>query len=415
MNERIKQLVNGRSTRASIAGQKQVKKNIQDLLTSGISSVDPPKELKGLNKVNQTVLEKVARLQTLATDQLNEIATKFGVSGVESGDPSITIPPPTANIEDLNLPDIPADIQSPVKKLTISPVEVKVSEISTLGTLIGDQFTDQLLPLNFDSLETPSKEEILQTLKPKAQELALSLINTKPPYCPATPEEGKRILDKYNNLLNVVEETSFYLNLSSATLNVATQVINGSLNAKSALEIAKTVVNQALKIPPLAAAPTPSGITSAITDVTDAINALTFKADGTPIQKEKKFTLKDGAFYLSLAAAVVNIILLILKLLKPLLETCGLEANEPGPETKRFVQEAETTNQSNTQQSYRGFTFEIVEVKLPNDPTVTRRIAQALNTEGIIALETEPSFTQNPKVLIEELKLIIDRDNLKAF
>ena len=415
MNERIKQLVNGRSTRASIASQKQVKKSIQDLLTSGISSVDPPRELKGLDKVNQIVLEKVAGLQTLATDQLNEIATKFGVSGVESGEPSITIPPPNVSIPDLNLPDIPANIQSPVKKLTISPIEVKVSEISTLGTLIGDQFTDQLLPLNFDSLEAPAKEEILETIKPKAQELALSLINTKPPYCPATPEEGKRILDKYNNLLNVIEETSFYLNLSSATLNVATQVINGSLNAKSALEIAKTVVNQALKIPPLAAAPTPSGITSAITDVTDAINALTFKADGTPILKEKKFSLKDGAFYLSLAAAVVNIILLILKLLKPLLETCGLEANEPGPETKRFVQEAEITNQSNTQQSYRGFTFEIVEVKLPNDPTVTRRIAQALNTEGIITLETKPSFTQNPKVLIEELKLIIDRDNLKAF
>ena len=415
MNERIKQLVNGRSTRASVAGQKQVKKSIQDLLTSGISSVDPPGQLKGLDKVNQIVLEKVAGLQTLATDQLNEIATKFGVSGVESGAPSITVPPPTANIEDLNLPDIPADIQSPVKKLTISPVEVKVSEISTLGTLIGDQFTDQLLPLNFDSLEAPSKEEILQTLKPKAQELALSLINTKPPYCPATPEEGKRILDKYNNLLNVVEDISLYLNLASATLNVITRVVDGNLTAKSALNIAKIVVNQALKIPPLAALPTPSGITSAITDVEDAINLITFKADGTPILKEERTKLENGAFYLSLAAAVVNIILLILKLLKPLLQTCGLEANEPGPETNRFVQEAETTNQSNTQQSYKGFTFEIVEVKLPNDPTVTRRVGRALNTEGIIALETEPSFTQNTKVLIEELKLIIDRDNLKAF
>ena len=415
MNERIKQLVNGRSTRASIAGKKQVKKSIQDLLASGISSADSSVELKGLDRVNQLILEKVAGLQTLATDQLNEIATKFGVSGVESGEPSITVPPPNVSIPDLNLPDIPIDIQSPVKKLTISPVEVKVSEISTLSTLIGDQFTDQLLPLNFDSLEAPSKEEILQTLKPKAQELALSLINTKPPYCPATPEEGKRVLDKYNNLLDVVEDISLALNLSSAALNITTQVVDGVINSKSALEIAKTAVNQALKIPPLTALPTPSGITSAITDVTDAINALTFKADGTPIIKEKKFSLKDGAKYLSIAAAVVNIILLILKLLKPLLQTCGLEANEPGPETKRFVQEAETTNQSNTQQSYRGFTFEIVEVKLPNDPTVTRRIAQALNTEGIVALETEPSFTQNPKILIEELKLIIDRDNLKAF
>ena len=415
MNERIKQLVNRRSTRASVAGQKQVKKSIQDLLTSGISSVDPPGQLKGLDKVNQTILEKVAGLQTLATDQLNEIATKFGVSGVESGDPSITIPPPTVNIEDLNLPDIPADIQSPVKKLTISPVEVKVSEISTVSTLIGDQFTDQLLPLNFDSLETPTKEEILRTIEPKAQELALSLINTKPPYCPATPEEGKRILDKYNNLLDVVETISFILNGTSATLNIITRVVDGGLDAKSALNIAKIAVNQALKIPPLVALPTPTAITSILTDVEDAVNLITFKADGTPILKEERTKLETGAFYLSLAAAIVNIILLILRLLKPLLQTCGLEANEPGPETNKFIQEAETTNQSNTKQSFRGFTFKIVEVKLPNDPAVTRRVAQALNTEGIIALQTEPSFTQNPKVLIEELKLIIERDNLKAF
>ena len=295
MNERIKQLVNRRSTRASVASKKQVKKSIQDLLTSGISSVDPPGQLKGLDKVNQLALEKVAGLQTLATDQLNEIATKFGVSGVESGDPSITIPPPTTNIEDLNLPDIPTDIQSPVKKLTISPVEVKVSEINTISALIGDQFTDQLLPLNFDSLEAPAKEEILQTIKPKAQELALSLINTKPPYCP-TPEEGKKILDKYNNLLDVVEKTSLALNATSATLNIITQVVNGSLTAKSALNIAKIAVNQALKIPPLVALPTPTAVTSILTDVEDAVNLITFKADGTPIIKEERTKFENGAF-----------------------------------------------------------------------------------------------------------------------
>ena len=38
----------------------------------------------------------------------------------------------------------------------------------------------------------------------------------------------------------------------------------------------------------------------------------------------------------------------------------------------------------------------------------------ARNKQGIVLLQTEPSFTQDPKVLVEELKLIIDRDNLKA-
>jgi|TARA_R110000764_G_scaffold3160_3_gene13378 hypothetical protein len=410
MSEQINQLINKRSTKKSEVSKKQVKKKIRKLLTNVFSAINAPGQLKGLDKVNQLILKKITELQALATDQLDEIATKLGVSGVESGDLSITIPAPSVNVEDLELPEIPADVPSPVKKLTISPVEVKVSEISTVSTLIGDQFTDQLLPLDFDSLEDSLKEEVLQELKPKAKELALSLINKKPPYCP-TPEEGEKILKKYNSLLKVIEDISLGLNISSLTLNTITIALDVSLGAKSALNIAKIATNQAMKILPV----TPGVIPSVITDVEDAVSLITFKADGTPILKDQKNGLEIGAFYLSMAAAVVNVILLILKLLKPLLETCGLEANEPGPETNRFVQEAETTNQSNTQQSYRGFTFEIVEVKLPNDPTVTRRIAQALNTEGIVALQTEPSFTQNPKVLIEELKLIIERDNLKAY
>ena len=410
MNKQIKQLINKRSTEKSEVSKKQVKKKIRKQLTNVFSAINAPGQLKGLDKVNQLILKKVTELQALATDQLDEIATKFGVSGVESGDLSITIPSPSVNVEDLELPEVPADIPSPVKKLTISPVEVKVSEIGTVSTLIGDQFTDQLLPLDFDSLEDSLKEEVLQELKPKAKELALSLINKKPPYCP-TPEEGEKILKKYNSLLKVIEDISLILNISSLTLNTITVALDASLGAKSALNIAKIATNQAMKILPV----TPGALPSVITDVEDAVSLITFKADGTPILKDQKNGLEIGAFYLSMAAAVVNIVLLILKLLKPLLETCGLEANEPGPETNRFVQEAETTNQSNTQQSYRGFTFEIVEVKLPNDPTVTRRIAQALNTEGIVALQTEPSFTQNPKVLIEELKLIIERDNLKAY
>jgi hypothetical protein len=62
---------------------------------------------------------------------------------------------------------------------------------------------------------------------------------------------------------------------------------------------------------------------------------------------------------------------------------------------------------------YKGFTFQIEEV--PFSPTINRKKAIALNQSGITLLETPLSFTTNNQTLIDELKLIIDRDNLKAY
>ena len=70
----------------------------------------------------------------------------------------------------------------------------------------------------------------------------------------------------------------------------------------------------------------------------------------------------------------------------------------------------ETTTPDNT---YQGFTFQIETVAF--SLTVNQLRALALNQFGIPVLESELSFTTNPQTLIDELKLIIDRDNLKAY
>lgn len=65
---------------------------------------------------------------------------------------------------------------------------------------------------------------------------------------------------------------------------------------------------------------------------------------------------------------------------------------------------------------YNGFTFSILE---ENDPRFIvagnkRRYAVALDRSGFIALQSEPSFTLDPEVLIDELKLEIDKRKLEA-
>lgn len=61
---------------------------------------------------------------------------------------------------------------------------------------------------------------------------------------------------------------------------------------------------------------------------------------------------------------------------------------------------------------YKGFSFVIEEI--PFSPTVNRSRALAQNSSGITLLKTELSFTSTPDILIEELKLKIDQDNLRA-
>ena len=64
---------------------------------------------------------------------------------------------------------------------------------------------------------------------------------------------------------------------------------------------------------------------------------------------------------------------------------------------------------------YKGFTFAIYE---ENDPKYVvagnkRRYAVALDRSGFATLYSQPSFTLDPEVLVEELKLKIDEQNLK--
>lgn len=66
--------------------------------------------------------------------------------------------------------------------------------------------------------------------------------------------------------------------------------------------------------------------------------------------------------------------------------------------------------------SYRGFTFAIYEEEDPRFVVAgnKRRYAVALDRSGFIRLRSQASFTLDPDVLIEELKLQIDEQNIEA-
>lgn len=65
---------------------------------------------------------------------------------------------------------------------------------------------------------------------------------------------------------------------------------------------------------------------------------------------------------------------------------------------------------------YKGFTFKIKEEDNPKFVVKgnKRRYAVAINRDGIEQLKSEYSFTQDPNDLIEQLKLVIDQQNLQG-
>ena len=69
---------------------------------------------------------------------------------------------------------------------------------------------------------------------------------------------------------------------------------------------------------------------------------------------------------------------------------------------------------------YKGFIFKIkVEQNLGAHQAVTakgisRHYAVAVNRDGVEILQSEYSFTQDPQVLVDQLKLIIDQKNLQG-
>ena len=72
----------------------------------------------------------------------------------------------------------------------------------------------------------------------------------------------------------------------------------------------------------------------------------------------------------------------------------------------------EIANQTQNQVTYQGFVLEIETV--PYNSTINQRRAIAKNSQGIVMIQTPLSFSTNAQTLINELKVIIDKNNLKA-
>jgi len=211
------------------------------------------------------------------------------------------------------------------------------------------------------------------------------------------------------------------LNTIGTQLNILTKAITGLSTFLSvseliitALKTTKLAISLASKIIPSPPG-VPGVVTSSLSDLEDTINKLLFDDKGEPRLSKVTGAISSAALSISIVNGYIQQIVAILSALDIKLKQCTPNNTliPINPDLIKIAILQTQSEQTQNQVTYKGFVIEIETI--PYTPTVNRYRAVGKNQSGIILIETELSFTNEPQLLTNELKLIIDRDNLKAY
>jgi hypothetical protein len=208
-------------------------------------------------------------------------------------------------------------------------------------------------------------------------------------------------LNKIGNTLNVIT-------ISLTGVSTFLSILQGVLNAIDLAKIAAKIA--AVTFPPLAA-----GLPTLLNTLSAAKQAALVDEKGNSRLQKLNSIIGGAALVASIVGGFILTAITLLKLIDAFLEKCDPN-NPPTPVSKEIQDIADAQLQADNTQNqttYNGFIFDIEVV--PYTPTVNRRRAVGKNQSGIVLIQTELSFTTDDQTLINELKLIIDRDNLKAY
>ena len=208
------------------------------------------------------------------------------------------------------------------------------------------------------------------------------------------------------------------LNQIGRTLNIITISLTGLSSFLTLLDAAIKGIEVAKIVAKIAAASFPALAATLPTTLNTLNQAKTqILIDNKGNSRLTKLSAIIGGA--TLAASLVGSYILkateSLKAIDFVLKTC--DPNTTLDPISKEIEDISTTQlqaqQTQNQTTYEGFIIEIEEI--PYAPNITRRRAIGKNTQGIVLIQTELSFTTDNQTLINELKLIIDRDNLKGY
>jgi hypothetical protein len=241
------------------------------------------------------------------------------------------------------------------------------------------------------------------------------------------------LLNKANEALpscppkKIVDEALIPLNGVVSDLNATIERIDkiaklGTFTSDSLKTVQKVANVLNIAIPAISGASKsiaiiPGFIVSALDDLDYFRNLILYNNNGSP--RLPKITGQINAIFAAtgLVSAILKRITIPLQGIIDKLNECYPELSDQFPTLSDKVKEYAALGENNFEEeepiSYNGFIIEIEEV--PFTPTVNRFRAIGYNSYGVPLIKGELSFTPNNAVLVNELKFIIDQDNLSSY
>jgi len=274
---------------------------------------------------------------------------------------------------------------------------------------IVPQIIENREDLDVNKLATEAFDDAFNQVQQEAQQLGQDALDN---FCLPTLVTDN-IIAQRNNIVGVLNNVGKQLDTLASFLGLAggfLTIINIVLKALVAADPLLSATGKAF--------PFRAGVTESIrSDLKTLKEGIIFDKDGESKITPIVVALASSAISVSVVSAFIKQSVNFLFIIDPYILKCANEAQinnltKLSP-TIQGIFETETKSlQTSNQATYKGFVLQIKEE--PFTPTVTRRRAVGLNQYGIQQIQTNLSFTTNNQTLIDELKFIIDRDNLKA-
>ena len=264
-----------------------------------------------------------------------------------------------------------------------------------------------------DSLKTTGSEKLGQIILEKGiqindiiqPQLNKLLFNLTTPDGLCLPEaQLNLIIAQRNNIVDNLNQIEKYLNLTTKAVGITSVTLNTLITTAQTLRGLKPAAILAT-----GASPAPGPFASLVLQINEVLDNLKFDSLGNSKLNKLKVIVDSTTTPIALTSGFISTSITSLGLIDAIIKKCSPNSTilDISPDLLLVV-----TN-SSQQQQYQGFNIEIQEV--PFNDKINRRKAVGKNSQGISLIETELSFTTDTQTLINELKLIIDRDNLKAY